>query len=165
MIISIGIKQGLAGFFDFLSFSFVYLIGETLSQGLQVLLAHGFAPILAFDANWMEEMATLGGIFWMGVWFYLNQGVFQGWGGGTLGKMVLGIHVLREDGKYLGIRFSLLRSLLSPLFFVKWRGRALHDQFFKSVVIERELQSALLKLPAPVSVIHLPENQKFEKSA
>lgn len=90
----------------------------------------------------------LGMFFWSFVGWFMNYGVIQGLTGSSLGKRVCGIQVICDDGRPIGIRRSLLRSLCYmiswiPLYLgfvaIFWseKRQCWHDVICKTLVIRR----------------------------
>lgn len=59
---------------------------------------------------------VLGAFYGTGAaWLVLNSVVLQGLTGGTVGKLLLGLRVVRHDGRRAGVGWSALRTLLLPI--------------------------------------------------
>jgi uncharacterized RDD family membrane protein YckC len=110
------------------------------------------APEAALENATLTGM-VLGWFFWGAVAWVINYAVLQGLYGSSLGKMICGTRVMREDGENLGVMGSIARSLaywLSalPLYLgfaaALWdaRSRCWHDRVCKTIVVPRNARYA-----------------------
>lgn len=133
---------------DLFSSTAVQLAGGVVGGFLGVF----YAGYRDFPEPVMQEFADTGIVFGYYFWTFatliLNYGVLQGLTGSTVGKLVCGLQVVREDGSRLGIFKSLARTSAYyvsgiPLALGFWRiltnkdGRGWHDLLLKTRVQRR----------------------------
>ena len=126
---------------------------ELLSSALSEM-AGGGTPSAGLLADYQELLRPMYVAGWLNVLMcaaYFT--VFHGLGGATLGKLALGIRVLRRDGSPLGVGWALLRYLgyliLARLAYTAWlipfnaEQRTLYDMVLGTNVFRP------LRRPAP----------------
>lgn len=96
-------------------------------------------------------------------WILLNAALLQGITGGTVGKLLLGLRVVRSDGQRAGIGRCLLRSILLVvidslcfiiglvLAFTTSGHRRLGDMVASTLVVSKEYENRPLDVPGTVA--------------
>lgn len=148
---------------------FAFVIDSALAWAAQFLGAF-LGAVVAFAMVGLDAPQAIsedasgqgmafGWFFWGAAAWFINLGVLQGLTGASLGKMLLGIRVVRgSDGAPLGLGKSLLRSVcyvvsslplylgfLAPLWSA--RRQCWHDAIVGSVVTNKGATYPVEKVP------------------
>ena len=95
--------------------------GATLIDGVLVSIAAGllYMGLLSIDSladviSSFEstDSAVMVELAFLGVLGFLYYVLFEGWFGGTLGKLILGMRVVNKSGKRVGLARAFFRNLL-----------------------------------------------------
>jgi uncharacterized RDD family membrane protein YckC len=127
--------------------AFVVDAGTAIAFGLAIGALLAAATGLSDD-----DATTLAGLFIIVGWVFVTAGVSAIAGGQTLGKLIAGMRVVREDGRPLGFSCSFLRDVvcrllyLVPLFFVVDGLFAAGEQ--RKTLRDRMVSTRVLRTPA-----------------
>ncbi len=177
-------KRLTAFLIDFIFYGLAQWIGSQASVLLALMFLATPLGSSATSATEMTETFNVwGSTFWGITAFALNWGFFQGLTGQSLGKKIVGIKVIHEDGTPITIAQSFGRSLLYLVSSVPaWLGflaifthreaRCIHDWICRTIVVDAERQAVISEGIIPQSralvptVIYLPSQMnESEKKA
>lgn len=130
-------------------------------------LAAGYCLTMAYGLDQLGGPRKARAVAWAWIGLYLFCQFLGNLSGGTIGKRLMGLRVVRRDGRALGFFRSLVRALghllSTPLFNFGFvlalahpESRALHDLLAGSVVIEprrkQPAEAAILFLAAALTL-------------
>jgi uncharacterized RDD family membrane protein YckC len=155
---------------------FVQIAGGIIGLMIAGLMSRKMDPTLPPEALQKAQMTgmMLGAFFWATVFGFTNTVILQGLYGSTVGKKLLGLQVINEDGSIIGIPKAFGRHLCTlisalPLYLgfaaLLWtpRRQTFHDSICGTLVIERDSAGAMRALPPAPN--EAPKSPSFPNAA